>query len=346
MPIGFRQPLAAVRNAQLQLARERSVLQDQELEVSHQLADAIRDVDTNYTLAQTNFNRRVAAEQQVEAVQAAYEAGTVTLDLLLEAQRRRSDAEAAYYRSLTDYNKAIMLVHFRKGSLLEYNGVYLAEGPWPAKAYFDAKRRARARDAGMYLDYGFTRPAVLSEGPFPQFQQTDGTSGHASGVPTEALPEEVKPTSPKRSASPGSQQELPEPTPNQIPSPGPTATMPGPRLTSAAGNNSTQEKSSPSPAAKSNLQRNSLKISASADRSSKDVRPTNPVQQASADVPFEWGDLSLDSPADKKPAQPSSYSSFNSSVGQWKSTSSYESDPAQPTTADDRPAAGWKRAQR
>ena len=78
MPIGFRQPLAAVRNAQLHLARERSILQDEELEVSHQLADAIRDIDTDYTLAQTNFNRRVAAQQQVEAVQAAYDVGTVS----------------------------------------------------------------------------------------------------------------------------------------------------------------------------------------------------------------------------------------------------------------------------
>ncbi len=212
MPIGFRQPLAAVRNAQLQLARERSVLQDMELEVSHQLADAIRDVDTNYTLAQTNFNRRVAAEREVEAVLAAYDAGTVTLDLLLEAQRNRSDAEAAYYRALTDYNKAIMLVHFRKGSLLEYNGVCLAEGPWPAKAYFDATRRARARDAGMYIDYGFTRPAVFSTGPYPQFQDTDGTSGHMEGVPTQAMPEEV-PAPQKQKATPAGGSELPSPEP-------------------------------------------------------------------------------------------------------------------------------------
>ena len=27
------------------------------------------------------------------------------------------------------------------------NGVYLAEGPWPAKAYFDATKRSRERDA-------------------------------------------------------------------------------------------------------------------------------------------------------------------------------------------------------
>ncbi len=226
MPIGFRQELAAVRNAQLQLARERAILQDQELELSHQLADAIRDVDTNYTLTQTNFNRRVAAEQQVEAVKAAYDAGTVTLDLLLEAQRNRADAEAAYYRSLTDYNKAIMLVHVRKGSLLEYNGVFLAEGPWPAKAYFDAKRRARARDAGMYMDYGVSRPAVFSEGPFPQFQDNGG--GHADGVPTEAAGSEEVITPPaQQSAPPSNKQELPVPMIPGPPTPGPAARRPG-----------------------------------------------------------------------------------------------------------------------
>jgi hypothetical protein len=61
-----------------------------------------------------------------------------------------------------------MNVHYRKGSLLEFDGVYLAEGPWPGKAYFDAMRQARKRDAGLYLDYGYTRPDVFSRGPYPQ----------------------------------------------------------------------------------------------------------------------------------------------------------------------------------
>ena len=178
MPIGFRRELSGVRHHELLIARERAILQDLELEVSHQLGDAIRDVDLNYGLSQTNFNRRVAAEKEVQAVEAAYEADRVTLDLLLDAQRRRAEAESAYYRSLIDYNRAIMNVHYRKGSLLEYNGVYLAEGPWPGKAYFDALRGARKRDASMYLDYGFTRPNVISQGPYQQLTgegcQTDG----------------------------------------------------------------------------------------------------------------------------------------------------------------------------
>ncbi len=348
MPIGFRQPLAAVRNAQLNLARERSILQDQELEVSHQLADAIRDVDTNYTLAQTNFNRRVAAEQQVQAVQAAYEAGTVTLDLLLEAQRRRSDAETAYYRSLTDYNKAIMLVHFRKGSLLEYNGVYLAEGPWPAKAYFDAKRRARARDAGLYLNYGFTRPAVLSEGPFPQFQNTDGTSGHAEGSPTEATPEEIGPPKPQQGMSPRDRMELPSPALE-----GAVETDAGPRLMSAGnrhapiGNTTEGERT--------DIPHNTLKLSGIPSSGARFNRPQDKtgvanndsqVRQATAtsDTPFDWGDLSL-SNSDSSGAKGSqSGSSSIMSTSQWKSPGSSESDTSQPAATEDGLTSGWKRA--
>ena len=167
-PIGFRKEMAGVRHAQLNLARERARLQELELEVSHQLAYAIRDLEANYVLSRTNFNRRVAAQRQVEAVEAAYETETVTLDLLLDAQRRLAQAESDFYRSVVNYNKSIADVHFRKGSLLEYNGVQLAEGPWPGKAYFDAHGRARARDASFYLDYGYTRPKVISRGSYNQ----------------------------------------------------------------------------------------------------------------------------------------------------------------------------------
>ena len=168
MPIGFRKEMAGVRHAQLNIARERARLQEQELELSHQLAYAIRELEAKHVLSRTNFNRRVAAQRQVEAVAAAYETETITLDVLLKAQQQLARAESAFYRSLVDYNMAIAQVHFRKGSLLEYNGVQLSEGPWPGKAYFDAHGRARARDASCYLDYGFTRPKVISRGPYNQ----------------------------------------------------------------------------------------------------------------------------------------------------------------------------------
>ncbi len=195
IPIGFRRELSGVRHHELLLARDRALLQDLELEISHQLGDSIRDVDLQYGLTQTNFNRRVAAEAEVSAVQAQYQFQQVTLDLLLDAQRRRAEAESAYYRSLVDYNRAIMNVHYRKGSLLDYDGVYLAEGPWPGKAYFDAMRQARKRDAGLYMDYGYTRPNVVSRGPVPQGCNEGCETGAPNGVfeapgpmPDEAVP--------------------------------------------------------------------------------------------------------------------------------------------------------------
>jgi outer membrane protein TolC len=193
IPIGFRRELSGIRHHELLLARERAVLKDLELEVSHQLGDSIRDIDNNYGLTQTNFNRRVAAEAEVQAVNASYEAGRIPLDLLLDAQRRRAEAESAYYRSLVDYSRAIMNVHYRKGSLLDYDGVYLAEGEWPAKAYFDAMRQARKRDAALYMDYGYTRPNVVSQGPVPQGCSPDCQTGGSHELFGAPAPEQVMP---------------------------------------------------------------------------------------------------------------------------------------------------------
>ncbi len=197
-PIGFRQELAGVRNAQLQIAREKAVMEDMELEISHLLTDVIRDLDSNYSLVQTNLNRLIAADKEVDSVQAAFDAGTVTLDLLLDAQRRRSDAQIAYFQALIEYNIAIKDVHMRKGSLLDYNGVYLAEGPWPEKAYFDAQGHARRRSASHHIDYGYTRPGVIGRGPVPQGTMSSGVSSdqiffEGEEVPTPAVPTPAQP---------------------------------------------------------------------------------------------------------------------------------------------------------
>jgi hypothetical protein len=173
------------------------------------LAYAIRDMEKDHVLSQTDFNRRIAAQRQVEAVAAAYETDTITLDVLLKAQQQLAQAESDYYRALVDYNKSISQVHFRKGSLLEYNGVYLAEGPWPGKAYFDARRRARAREASTYLDYGFTQPRVISRGPIEQ--QAGDSALFGSGQPdATAAPD---PTSTQPEAAP---ELVPTPEPESI----------------------------------------------------------------------------------------------------------------------------------
>ena len=203
IPIGFRKQRDGVTNAELALARERVKLRETELEVSHQVAYALSDMEADLVLTATNFNRRLASQRNVEANLAIYETSQNNLDtlnILLNAQRSLAQAESDYFRSVTNYAKAISQVHFRKGSLLEYNGVYLTEGPWPAKAYFDARRRARSRSAALYLDYGFTYPRVLSRGPNPQ---SSGQVMNAEELPA-TVPVSVPVSVPGRAKQPSS----------------------------------------------------------------------------------------------------------------------------------------------
>jgi outer membrane protein TolC len=218
LPVGFRRELAGVRHAQLQLARDTAHLEDMELNSTHLLTTAIRNLDSNHVLAQTHFNRWNAAQKEVDSVRALWEGGKGTVDLVLRAQERRAEAERDYYTALIGYSKAIAEVHFRKGSLLEYSNVQLAEGPWPQKAYWDALERARERDASYYLDYGWTRPAVVSRGPVAE--------GTASAVVTDGLPLEGVPTPAPTAELPTPSDAAPTPHQNELPEQGPVTSLP------------------------------------------------------------------------------------------------------------------------
>ena len=175
VPIGFRRQLAAVRNAELMLARERTLLQEQEFEAVHNLSDLYADLDRTYHLVSEYLALLRFARQELSAVQASFDSGKTTLFQVLDAQQKLADAETSYYNMVINYNIAIMNVNYKKGSLLEYNGITLAEGPWPTKAYFDANTRAQERDAGHYVNYKITEPRVISRGAYPQIQGTDPT---------------------------------------------------------------------------------------------------------------------------------------------------------------------------
>jgi hypothetical protein len=91
------------------------------------------------------YNRLEAAREQLAALQTAFEADKAPLNLVLEAQRRLAAAESRYFEALVDHAIAVKNMHFEKGSLLEYAGVHLAEGPWPEKAFEDATERLELR---------------------------------------------------------------------------------------------------------------------------------------------------------------------------------------------------------
>jgi outer membrane protein TolC len=165
-PLGFRRGNAAVRNAQLQLARERAILYEQEREVLHEISDALGEVDRSYAAAQTNMNRRIAAAQHLTATQAAFDSGKVPVDAVLYAQVRLADAESRYARAVIDYAVAVKNVHLEKGSLLDYNDIVVAGNP---KISTDDKhsRSASARELWDRINYAFSagdKPARVVTG--------------------------------------------------------------------------------------------------------------------------------------------------------------------------------------
>jgi outer membrane protein TolC len=168
VPIGFRRAHTAVRNAELQLARERAIFCDQQEEVVHEVAASLAEVDRAYVVSQTAYNRLLAGQQQVEVVQLKYSQDNAPLDLLLDAQRRLAEAQSRYYLALTEYAVAIKNVHFSKGTLLEYDNIYLAEGMWPGKAYRDAAELEARRGAPRPLNYASAHASIVSRGDYPQ----------------------------------------------------------------------------------------------------------------------------------------------------------------------------------
>ena len=167
VPIGLRRGHTAVRNAQLRLSRNRALLREQERQVVHDLSNAVADVDRAYAVVHTNYNRMVAARQQVDAVQASYNDRKVEFFVILDAQRRQTEAESRYYLSRVEYALAHRNVHFEKGTLLEYCGVSLSEGQWPRKAYLDAARREATRGRHVNASYAMSEPPIVSRGTHP-----------------------------------------------------------------------------------------------------------------------------------------------------------------------------------
>ncbi|HTI51155.1 MAG TPA: TolC family protein [Planctomycetaceae bacterium] len=214
VPLGFRHAHNAVRNYELMLARERSILNEQERAVVLDLSNSIGELNRSYTVMQTNHNRRISAKQQLAAIQALDDPTPQTLYLELESQRRLADAEAQYYRALVEYELAIKNVHFEKGSLLEYNGVVLAELPWPDKAYKDAYEKIRLRTrAGRLAEKTVQGPdQVVSEGVMPQgYLAAPGSGPTPETVPPPAP--EKSPLSPPKKGTPIVPEPAAEPTP-------------------------------------------------------------------------------------------------------------------------------------
>lgn len=189
-PIGFRKAYAAIRHSEMQLTRERALLHEQERSVVYDLSNAFSEVDRAYALVETNLNRRMAAAEQVAAIEATYETetDTATLYLLLESQRRLAEAETAYFRCLVEYQLAIKNVQLEKGTLLDYNEVFMNEGAWPGKAYEDAEDRNWRKSDPFPAPSRKMESEWISQGVYPQLLNNSTPSDPGTAIP--AVPPE------------------------------------------------------------------------------------------------------------------------------------------------------------
>jgi len=194
MPLGFRQGYAAVRNAQVHIARERAILEEQERQAIHDLSSAFADAERAYVLMQVAYNRLNAAQEQYQRADNAFFnlGGKVSLELVLDARIRLAEAETSYHRSRIEYAVAVKNVHFEKGSLLDYNGAALADEACCEGARNTIVHRIATAPDETPINYALDKPL-----PRPEKQP---------GEPAEAI-EIAEPAPPWQSVRPASYEQ-------------------------------------------------------------------------------------------------------------------------------------------
>jgi len=127
MPLGFRLARTRVQNLQFRLAKARAALRVQQAEINHELTHAFHELDRTYAAVGTAAGRRDAAQRRLAAVQADYDAGRTSLDLLLRTQVSVAESQRGYLQSVAGYNKALVDLCYRQGILLRDHSVVVAE---------------------------------------------------------------------------------------------------------------------------------------------------------------------------------------------------------------------------
>jgi outer membrane protein TolC len=151
VPIGYRNAHANVRIQKLNLARSYETLRTQELKVQRALAKAYRAVFTAYEQIKALRAQREAFGVQVTARFQEFQAGKITPDLLLEAQRFFAQALSSEYSAIRDYNNALTTFELVKGTIPQHDNVVISEAGLPVAAAERAVEHQRKRSIALEL---------------------------------------------------------------------------------------------------------------------------------------------------------------------------------------------------
>ncbi len=203
--VGKRRALAGIQFARLQIKKSQEELRQKEMQFVQQISSAWRNLESTFISMKDYADHMNSIEDEIKVYNDKIEedVGDLSqlLDQLLRAEERRARAQLQYYQAVCEYNKSLVNIHFLKGSLLDLNSIELAEGAWVEKAYWDAEERARERASGIYFDYGYTRPSVVSQGPVVSGGATEGNisdSGIHFNQPSRSDAEEAEEVEPSK----------------------------------------------------------------------------------------------------------------------------------------------------
>jgi len=154
IPIGFRDANATVRRQQLNLRRSWEQLKDSERKAYEFLVDAYRQVEFAQARIEVARTNKLALQEQVARFEGRGQGGINTSGEfinLTQAQRDLAQRTADEFRAVADYNTALARVEFAKGTMQQYSGVTVADGPLPPHVQKKAADHFRARAAALKL---------------------------------------------------------------------------------------------------------------------------------------------------------------------------------------------------
>ncbi|MDA7903671.1 TolC family protein, partial [Mariniblastus sp.] len=140
----------SIRNAELKLARERTLLNEQQRQILLDLNQAFTEVDRSVTSLRTNFDARIAAEEEITPKQKRFDEGQDQIFFLLDAQQRKANTESRVHRSVAEYNKALLNYVYTTGTLLSRYNIFLTEGEWSENARANAVEKAPRFEKGPF----------------------------------------------------------------------------------------------------------------------------------------------------------------------------------------------------
>lgn len=129
--IGKRRALVNIQNQQLSLTKYREELSEKENMLMHEISRAWRMMDSEFEAIKDYLAQWLANEDEIEIYNDKIK-GDVgelkhLLDNLLRSEERRARSHSLYYQAIAEYNKSLAEIHYLKGSLLDYNGLKIAE---------------------------------------------------------------------------------------------------------------------------------------------------------------------------------------------------------------------------